>query len=80
MEDIKQVCPKCDAEMERGFVLDFIHGRTGRIVSQWAAGVPHSSIWTGTKMPEVDLIPIGAYRCSACGLLECYARSEFAAK
>jgi hypothetical protein len=59
-------------------VLDNTHG--GRVVSEWAAGVPLKSFWVGTKLPEEKLVPIGAYRCSSCGYLELYARAEFAAK
>ena len=71
-------CPKCDGQMEQGFVLDNTYG--GRLVSQWAPGAPSRSFWTGTKLPEEGLIPIGVYRCQACGFLESYARSEFSAK
>ena len=73
-----QRCPKCGSGMKQGFVLDNIPG--GRIVSQWAEGAPLKSFWTGTKLPDEDFIPIGAYRCSSCGFLELYARPEFAAK
>jgi len=73
-----QLCPKCGAGMEQGFVLDNTYG--ARIVSQWAAGAPLKSFWTGTKLPDEKLVPIGTYRCSSCGFLELYARQEFAAK
>ncbi|GMV15619.1 MAG: hypothetical protein HS104_25680 [Polyangiaceae bacterium] len=71
-------CPKCESEMEQGFVLDNTYG--ARLVSQWAPGAPLKSFWTRTKLPEEDLIPIGTYRCSSCGYLEQYARDEFGAK
>ena len=64
--------------MQQGFVLDNTHG--ARLVSQWGPGAPLKSFWTGMKLPEGDLIPIGTYRCSSCGFLESYAREEFAAK
>ena len=64
--------------MEQGFVLD--HDYSARVVSQWAAGVPLKSFWSGTKLPDEKLIPIGTYRCSSCGYLESYARQEFAAR
>ena len=64
--------------MEQGFVLDQTYGARG--VSQWAAGAPVKSFWTGTKLPEEKLVPIGTYRCSSCGYLESYAKPEFAAK
>ena len=63
--------------MDQGFVLDNVPG--ARVVSQWAAGAPLKSFWAGTKLPNEDPIPIGAYRCSSCGFLELYARPEFAA-
>ena len=49
-------CPKCAGSMERGFVMDRSHA--AMFVSQWAAGVPHPSYWTGTKMPS-ETIAIG---------------------
>ena len=72
------VCPKCKGSMEQGFVLD--NTSSGRVVSQWAAGTPLKSFWTGTKLPAIELIPIGTFRCSACGYLEAFARPEFAAQ
>jgi hypothetical protein len=52
----------------------------GRVVSKWAAGAPIKSVWSGTKLPEEKLIPVGAFRCASCGYLESYARDEFAAQ
>jgi hypothetical protein len=71
--------------MEQGFVLDNSYGPRTRIsgysgVSQWAAGAPLKSFWSGTRLPDEKLIPIGTYRCASCGYLESYARQEFAAK
>jgi hypothetical protein len=74
----RQQCPKCSGQMEQGFVLDNTHG--ARIVSQWAVGAPQKSFWTGTKLPDEALIPIGTFRCTSCGFLESYARPEFAAQ
>lgn len=71
-------CPKCNGRMEQGFVLDSTYG--ARIVSQWAAGPPEKSFWSGTKLPDEALIPIGTFRCESCGFLESYARQEFAAQ
>ena len=78
MRHTPQQCPKCDGQMEQGFILDMTYG--ARLVSQWAAGAPVKSFWTGTKLPEDKLIPIGAFRCASCGYLESYARDEFAAR
>jgi hypothetical protein len=64
--------------MEQGFTMDNTHG--ARVVSQWAPGAPMKSFWTGTKLPDEKLVPIGTYRCTSCGFLESYARQDFAAK
>src|ERR1700722_2872715 len=77
MSDTQAKCPKCTGIMERGFVLDMTYG--SRLVSQWAAGAPVKSFWSGTKLPEEKLVPIGVFRCKECGFLESYARDEFAA-
>ena len=72
-------CPKCEGEMEQGFILDAMHG--GQIASRWAAGAPQKSFWTGTKAVSQDsVIPVGTFRCASCGFLESYARPEFAAR
>ena len=77
MTNATSPCPKCSAQMEQGFVMDNSYG--ARIVSHWAAGAPRKSFWQGTKMPEEKLIPIGTFRCTACGFLESYALPEFEA-
>jgi predicted nucleic-acid-binding Zn-ribbon protein len=78
MHQTPERCPKCDGQMEQGFILDMTYG--GRVVSKWAAGAPIKSVWSGTKLPEEKLIPVGAFRCASCGYLESYARDEFAAQ
>ena len=78
MTSSPQLCPKCGKGMEQGFVLDNTYG--ARVVPQWARGAPLKSLWSGTKLPEGDFVPVGTYRCSSCGYLESYARDEFAAK
>jgi len=64
--------------MEQGYVLDNTYG--ARLVSHWSAGAPRKSFWAGTKSPEGEVLPIGTFRCSACGYLESYARPEFEAQ
>lgn len=71
-------CSKCGGTMEQGFIIDNSYAPE-RIVSHWAAGAPRKSFWTGTKVPQDGLIPIGTYRCASCGYLEHYANQEFAA-
>jgi hypothetical protein len=67
-------CPKCQNKMEQGFSRHLF----GAEVLGWVRGVPRKS-WRGPS-PEVTSIPIGAFRCTACGYLELYARNEFGAQ
>jgi hypothetical protein len=69
-------CPKCNGQMEQGFIQDMTYG--ARLVSQWARGAPVKSFWSGTKLADDKLIPIGVFRCESCGFLESYAREDFA--
>ena len=74
-------CPKCNGEMVQGFTC----GREGpnRVVSTWVEGAPEKVgrlFRQVRKVPEDKCIPVGIFRCSACGFLESYARPEFAAK
>ncbi len=71
-------CPKCDGQMERGFILDFAYG--GNFVSRWSQGTPRKSFWSVTKLSNEEAVPIGVYRCLGCGFLESYARFEFDVK
>jgi hypothetical protein len=71
-------CPKCSGRMEQGFVPDNTYG--ARLISHWVPGAPQKSFWVGTKAPDANVIPIGVFRCSACGFLEQYAGHKFAAQ
>ena len=71
-------CPRCGGAMEQGFVYDHTYGARG--VSHWAAGAPRRSLWRGVTSSDRSTIPIGTFRCAACGFLEAYARDEFAAE
>jgi predicted nucleic-acid-binding Zn-ribbon protein len=74
----QQICPKCQGEMEQGFVLD--NGYGVRLVSHWSSGQPKKSFWVdSTKLSKDRQIPIGTFRCKACGYLESFARPEFEA-
>lgn len=70
-------CPKCQGEMEVGFVQDRID-KLYEVGSQWAAGTPAKSFFGVLKRPARSPIPIGTFRCVVCGFLESYARSDFA--
>ena len=71
-------CPKCNGEMVQGFVVDATAG--GVFVSSWVEGAPRKSFWNSTKAPVEMRVPVGTFRCSACGFLESYAQPEFDAK
>ena len=72
-------CPKCNREMVQGFIVDF-HAGGHRLVSSWVEGGPEKSFWHSTSVPAEKCLPVGTFRCSACGFLESYARPEFAAQ
>jgi rubredoxin len=71
----QMVCPKCQQPMVQGFQPDHTYGGVG--VSIWVEGPPQKSFWKGTAAQWEKSIPVGTFRCSSCGYLECYARPEF---
>lgn len=76
MQDAPQRCPKCDGQMEPGFLANSLPP-FGNQLPQWAPGAPQRSFWSGIMVPEESCLPIGAFRCESCGYLEFYAREEF---
>lgn len=66
-----RTCPKCQASMTEGFVIDQKEG--GRAVSSWLEGAPDKSIWVGVKLGGKTPIEIATWRCGSCGFLENYA-------
>lgn len=81
MNDNSLICPKCGCEMAQGFVPGPVMGLNKIVISQWMAGAPEKSFWTGVKgIWSEQMIPIATFRCVECGFLESYARSEFAPK
>jgi hypothetical protein len=66
-------CPKCNGEMQEGFILDAKHDARFR-VSSWVAGKPEKSFWEGTKVDGKEQHHIQSFRCTCCGYLESYAR------
>jgi hypothetical protein len=81
MSAVPTRCPKCNGEMVQGFIWHAT-GPT-RLVSSWVEGAPEKTSWLfqeSTKVPKDKCVPVGAFRCSACGFVESYARPEFAAQ
>jgi hypothetical protein len=72
-------CPKCNGEMLQGFIFE--SQGPSHMVSTWVEGAPEKkTFWGGAKVPADKCVPVGTFRCSACGFLESYARPEFAAE
>ena len=69
-----RTCPKCQASMTEGFVIDNADG--GRRVSSWLEGVPKKSRWFGVKLGGKKPVEIATWRCGACGFLESYAKPQ----
>jgi len=67
-------CPKCDGEMETGFLLDCTTwgGPRGGRPLKWVEG---AQIGLGVKARPDDpgQIEVDAQRCLGCGYLELYA-------
>ena len=77
MGDSHPTCPKCDAFMDRGHLPDYAHGDVVVFQAAWAPGDPEPRRFflSGIKADAEAHIPLAAYRCSACGFVEFYARS-----
>lgn len=69
----QRACPKCQAVMMRGFVIDNSYG--SRSVSSWLEGEPKRSIWVGVKFGGQKPIEIETWRCVRCGFLENFAKA-----
>jgi hypothetical protein len=68
-----KTCPKCQASMTEGFIIDGAHGNGGRAVGSWLEGPPVKSTWVGIKLGGKTPIEIKTWRCTSCGYLESYA-------
>jgi len=67
-------CPKCNSEMEEGFIVDYGYGSVRP--SDWVKGEPVKSFWLGTKITDQKQFRVRAYRCARCGFLESYATEK----
>lgn len=67
-------CLACGGQMESGFVLDRGESNRRRL-SEWWAGEPKKSIWSGVKKPD-RTFQIEAQRCTRCGFLMQFANPE----
>ena len=69
-----RTCPKCQASMVEGFVIDRTENARG--VSTWLEGAPQRSVWTGIKLGGRKPLDIATWRCTSCGFLESYAAAQ----
>jgi hypothetical protein len=65
-------CPKCEGKMEEGYIPDATYG--GLLTPSWVEGAPEKSTWRRLKTKGKRQLPVAAFRCTACGFLEFYAR------
>ncbi len=73
-----QRCPRCDGELEKGFILDR-DGSSHTRQPRWARGVPDdapaSQLWGRTTAQNIptETLPVVTWRCKNCGRLEAFA-------
>jgi len=65
-------CPKCQNEMENGFLPDNQGYNSVVQVGDWALGPPRKQ-FGGNIVSDVHR-PITAFRCKNCGYIELYAK------
>ena len=77
MDDSRK-CPKCQTRMETGFIPDMSYGAV--LQSRWHPGKPRPAFsFLGLSMKGAisvdyrDGLPITAWRCTKCALVELYA-------
>jgi hypothetical protein len=63
-------CPKCDEEMEQGFVLNRVHEVTA---PHWYSGMFKRTFWGGVDLKNRKRFYVQTWRCTECGYLEAYA-------
>jgi predicted nucleic-acid-binding Zn-ribbon protein len=72
MSTAEHRCPKCQHELEEGFIADAASG--GVFTSKWVEGAPEKSLWSGIKTKGKRKVVIVTLRCVNCGYLESYAK------
>ncbi len=64
-------CPKCDGQMEAGFVLDRQWGQRGKPLL-WIEAA-QLALTTSADPNDAGQLVLDAYRCLGCGFVELYA-------
>lgn len=76
MEDAGRNCPKCDSGMVRGVLMSLEDGNFFPVY--WMDGEPVKRSLFGIQGSNLDISnrqvkETVSFRCSSCGLIECYA-------
>ena len=75
MDATNSHCPKCEGQMERGFVCD--HSLASDRLLQWVEGEPEKGGTTGLKLIGRKANEITRTdKCVKCGYLEFYCSSD----
>ncbi|MCA9382502.1 hypothetical protein KC660_03795 [Candidatus Dojkabacteria bacterium] len=65
--DETKICPKCEGQMMKGFIVDRGH-YNGKMISTWIKGWKWGGLTVDGKQTGVM-----TYKCEKCGFLESYA-------
>jgi predicted nucleic-acid-binding Zn-ribbon protein len=65
-------CPKCQSEMEQGFLFQPGDSNLSSVPIYWVQGPPKKGFW-GTKLGGRKKQNIAAFKCTSCGYFELYA-------
>lgn len=65
-------CPKCEGEMQQGFIPDLAHYRNPEL-PVWYPGTFKRSFWGGIAGKTRQRLYVQTWRCADCGYLEAYA-------
>ena len=67
-------CPDCEVPLEGGFLIS--QTSNGTTVTEWYAGAPEKSFWTGIKLSGRRKLKMYAWRCARCAQVRFYAPEE----
>lgn len=66
-------CPKCNIQMQQGYILDSMYGNLVTTTSKWSQGRPKKILSFALPSSDKKSTEITTYRCPGCGYLESYA-------
>jgi hypothetical protein len=70
---MNDICPKCQGQMEVGFVGDYDSGAV--MQTSWIEGAPKRNFLGMMSLRDKRQIAITIQRCTACGFLESFAKA-----